>query len=78
MRERHNIVGSEVGRARPPVYFKAPVVRRAGRGRGWALLVVVLLAILVTGGVATLLDQQGLQTAGAGSPVAEPSVQAFP
>jgi len=48
MRERHNIVGSEVGRARPPIYFRAAVRRRprAGRGRFLVALMLLLAAVL--------------------------------
>ncbi|MBI2262354.1 MAG: hypothetical protein HYU62_11920 [Caulobacterales bacterium] len=51
MRERHNIVGSEVGRARPPIYFRAAVRRRprAGRGRLVVTLTMAVLALIVAG-----------------------------
>ena len=51
MRERHNIVGSEVGRARPPVYFRAAVRRRprAGRGRWVVTLTMAVLGLIVAG-----------------------------
>lgn len=51
MRERHNIVGSEVGRARPPVYFRAAVRRRprTGRGRWVVTLTMAVLALIVAG-----------------------------
>lgn len=51
MRERHNIIGSEVGRARPPIYFRAAVRRRprAGRGRFVVTLTMVVLALILAG-----------------------------
>ena len=51
MRERHNIIGSEVGRPRPPVYLRAPskfqkrrfpILRSVALG----LLALILLALL--------------------------------
>lgn len=56
MRERHNIVGSEVGRARPPIYFRAAVRRRprAGRGRFLVALMLLLAAVLAGGLLAGL------------------------
>ena len=46
MRERHNIVGSEVGRARPPIYFRAAVRCRPRRGGGRFLIGLTILGIL--------------------------------
>ncbi len=46
MRERHNIVGSEVGTPRPPVYMrKGHTKRRAQRGSLLPWLIVAILAL---------------------------------
>lgn len=56
MRERHNIIGSEVGRPRPPVYLRAPskvqkrrfpILRTVALGLLVLVLVPVLLALLL-------------------------------
>lgn len=47
MRERHNIVGSEVGHARPPIYFRAAVRSRPRRGRGRFLVALTVLAVVL-------------------------------
>ncbi len=52
MRERHNIVGTEVGHARPPVYFRTGLQRRPRRRGGRALLVA---AVLLLGGAGIAL-----------------------
>lgn len=49
MRERHNIVGSEVGRARPPIYFRAAVRRRPRRGGGRFLIALTILGLVLAG-----------------------------
>lgn len=55
MRERHNIIGSEVGRPRPPIYLRAPskfqkrrfpILRTVALGLLALVLVPVLLALL--------------------------------
>ena len=49
MRERHNIVGTEVGRPRPPVYMRPGPrlqARRSGGGRVWVLTLLMLVAAL--------------------------------
>ena len=51
MRERHNIVGSEVGRARPPIYFRAAVRRRPRAGRGWFLVALAVILVVILAGV---------------------------
>lgn len=43
---RHNIVGSEVGLPRPPVYMRKGHHRRRG-GRRWPWIVTILLVLLV-------------------------------
>lgn len=49
MRERHNIVGSEVGHPRPPAYLRAPPkIKRAGLALYWLLVVLSLGALLLT------------------------------
>jgi hypothetical protein len=56
--ERHNIVGSEVGHARPPVYLRpGRRRRRTGRGRGW--LILVLAFALAIGAVAIFAAATG-------------------
>lgn len=55
MRERHNIVGSEVGRARPPIYFRAAARRGRRPGRGRLLVSLILLAIVLAGWLLTRL-----------------------
>lgn len=52
MRDRHNIVGSEVGRPRPPVYLrKATLIRKKKMSSGWLWLflaaTILLLAVLL-------------------------------
>ena len=48
MRERHNIVGSEVGSPRPPVYMRRGHTRRRGqRGSSWPWLIVAVLALII-------------------------------
>ncbi len=43
MRDRHNIVGSEVGRPRPPYYVRADLkLRTTPGGRRWSLIAAVL------------------------------------
>jgi len=47
MRERHNIVGTEVGRPRPPFYMRPGPrlqARRSGGGRVWVLTLLMLVA----------------------------------
>jgi len=63
MRERHNIVGSEVGHARPPIYFRAAVRRRPRSRRGRFALAALVLALLTTGGALTYLDRSGANEA---------------
>lgn len=49
MRDRHNIVGSEVGRPRPPVYLRRAVqIRKKKISIGWAgfFLVTSLLLLI--------------------------------
>jgi hypothetical protein len=60
MRERHNIVGSEVGHARPPIYFKAAVRRRPRPRRGRFVLAVLVLAVISAGGALAYLDRLGV------------------
>lgn len=50
MRERHNIVGSEVGRPRPPVYLRPALkIRRLGFTLpwSWTLPLAALLVLIV-------------------------------
>jgi hypothetical protein len=56
MRERHNIVGSEVGHARPPIYLRAAVRRRPRRPRGRLLLAMTILALITAGGALAYFD----------------------
>lgn len=54
MRDRHNIVGSEVGQPRPPVYLrKAALIRKKKLSSGWIWFflgtTLLLLAILIVG-----------------------------
>lgn len=47
MREKHNIVGTEVGRPRPPFYLRPGPrlrTRRSGGGRVWVLTLLMLVA----------------------------------
>lgn len=46
MRERHNIVGSEVGQPRPPVYLRAPEKIHRARFPVFRALLVAVLATL--------------------------------
>ncbi|HYC66874.1 hypothetical protein [Brevundimonas sp.] len=64
MRERHNIVGSEVGHARPPIYFRAGLPRRSRRRSGRLLLAALVLLLLA--GVALVALERGAadETAG--------------
>lgn len=49
MRERHNIVGSEVDRPRPPVYLRlASRTRRARSSSRWIWVFLVLPVLAVT------------------------------
>lgn len=59
MRERHNIVGSEVGHARPPIYFRAAARRRPRRRHGRLLFAVLIVGVLLLGGVLAHLEQRG-------------------
>lgn len=63
MRERHNIVGSEVGHARPPIYLRAAVRRRPPRRHGRLLLAVTILAMLLAGGALAYFGQRGADAA---------------
>lgn len=48
MRDRHNIVGSEVGRPRPPIYTLRTLKierRRGGLPWGWIMAATVVAAI---------------------------------
>tara|TARA_R110002124_G_scaffold161164_1_gene328440 strand:+ start:2797 stop:2961 length:165 start_codon:yes stop_codon:yes gene_type:complete len=48
MRERHNIVGSEVDRPRPPVYLRlAPRARPKRFAAIWAWAIPVLTALVL-------------------------------
>ncbi len=50
MRERHNIVGSEVGRPRPPVYLRLAPKAKHRRGVpvwAWAVPVLTAVALIV-------------------------------
>lgn len=48
MRERHNIVGSEVDRPRPPVYLRlAPKARYRRSVPIWAWLILILTALIL-------------------------------
>lgn len=56
MRERHNIVGSEVGHARPPIYFRSGLPRRSRR-RGGRLMLVALVLLLLAGVALVALER---------------------
>jgi len=81
MRERHNIVGSEVGHARPPIYFRAALPHRPRRRGGRRLLAALLLTLALAGAALAWLEQgvadDGLQPAevwpAQEGPVEEPS-----
>ncbi len=66
MRERHNIVGSEVGHARLPIYFRAALPHRPRRRGGRRLLAALLLTLALAGAALAWLEQgvaEGLQPA---------------
>lgn len=71
MRERHNIVGSEVGHARPPIYFRAGLPRRSRRG-GVRLLIAALVLLLVLVGSALAWLEEGATGDGARAFVVQP------
>lgn len=56
MREHHNIVGSEVGHARPPIYFRAGHSRRSRR-RGGSLLITALVLVVLAGAALVALER---------------------
>jgi hypothetical protein len=58
MRERHNIVGSEVGHARPPIYFRAGLPRRPRRRGRRLWLAVLVLAVVMAGAAMAWLEQR--------------------
>ncbi|WP_332658835.1 hypothetical protein [Brevundimonas sp.] len=70
MRERHNIVGSEVGHDRPPVYFRAGLPRRSRRAGGRMLLLATVLLLGVAGAALAWLEHSatsdGAPTLGVG------------
>jgi hypothetical protein len=50
MRDRHNIVGSEVGRPRPPIYQSRMATIQKPRGSfrwGWLMLAVIIVLAIV-------------------------------
>lgn len=47
MRDRHNIVGTEVGRPRPPIYLSSTTpVRKKRRNFRWVWLVLAAVAVV--------------------------------
>jgi len=56
MRDRHNIVGSEVGRPRPPIYQSrmATIQKRRGVFK-WSWVLLAVLILLAIGSLSLIL-----------------------